>query len=195
MADAHAVGPFADFADEAMTSRLAGNWWALLIRGLCGIAFGILAFVAPGVTIAALVIAFGAYMLIDGVFAVVAGVRAARHHDRWGLLVFEGALDIVAGLIAVVWPAITAVALVFLVAAWAVVSGVVMVVAAFRLNDGRWLMGLAGVVSVALGVLLAVVPITGAVVLTWWMGAYALVFGVALTALAIRLRTHRQIVA
>jgi len=85
--------------------------------------------------------------------------------------------------------------LVFIVAAWALVSGVVSVVAAFRLDDGRWLMGLAGVVSVALGLLLFLVPVTGAVVLTWWLGAYALVFGAALTGLAIRLRFRRQVLA
>ncbi|HTH15301.1 MAG TPA: HdeD family acid-resistance protein [Magnetospirillum sp.] len=195
MADAHVAGPFADFADEAMSARLASNWWAVLIRGLAGIAFGVIAFLAPGLSMAALVLVFGVYMLIDGIFDIVAGFRAARQHERWGLLLLEGVLDIAAGLIALFWPAITVVVLVFIVAAWALVSGVVSVVAAFRLDDGRWLMGLAGVVSVALGLLLFLVPVTGAVVLTWWLGAYALVFGAALTGLAIRLRFRRQVLA
>jgi uncharacterized membrane protein HdeD (DUF308 family) len=177
-----------------MSAVLARNWWAVAIRGLLGMAVGMIALVLPGATMLALVLLFAAYMLIDGVFAIVAAVRAARGHDRWGLLALEGAADIVAGVIAVVWPAITVLAFVLLIAAWAIVSGVLVLMAAFRLNleHGRWWMVLAGAASVVYGVLLVVAPMIGALVLTWWFGAYALVFGVALLILAFRLKARND---
>jgi uncharacterized membrane protein HdeD (DUF308 family) len=177
---------------DAMSAVLARNWWALAIRGVLGIAVGLIAFVLPAATMLALVLVFAAYMLVDGVFAIMAAVRAAREHDRWGLLVLEGVADIVAGGIAVVWPGITVLAFVLLVAAWAIVSGGLVLVAGFRLNieHGRWWLVLAGVVSVAYGVLLVIAPMIGALVLTWWFGAYALVFGVALLVLSFRLRAR-----
>src|SRR5260370_35964994 len=120
-----------------------------------------------------LVRVFVAYMLVDGVFAIVAAVRAAREHARWGLLAVEGVADIVAGGIAVVWPGITVLAFVLLVAAWAIVSGGLVLVAAFRLNieHGRWWLVLAGAVSVAYGVPLVVAPRIGWVGRTWWFVA------------------------
>ena len=177
---------------DAMSAILARNWWALAIRGVLGIAVGLVAFVLPAATMLALVLVFAAYMLVDGVFAIMAAVRAAREHERWGLLVLEGVADIVAGGIAVVWPGITVLAFVLLVAAWAIVSGGLVLVASFRLNieHGRWWLVLAGAVSVAYGVLLVVAPMIGALVLTWWFGAYALVFGVALLVLAFRLKAR-----
>jgi uncharacterized membrane protein HdeD (DUF308 family) len=121
-------------------------------------------------------------------------VRAARAHERWGLLALEGVADMVAGVIAVVWPGITVLAFVLLVAAWAIVSGSLVLIAAFRLNleHGRWWLLLAGAASVVYGVLLVVAPMIGALVLTWWFGAYALVFGVALLVLAFRLKARND---
>jgi uncharacterized membrane protein HdeD (DUF308 family) len=155
------AGPFQDFETyeseaDALSAVLARNWWAVAIRGLLGMAVGVIALVLPGATMLALVLLFAAYMLIDGVFAVVAAVRAARGRDRWGLLALEGVADIVAGVIAVVWPAITVLAFVLLVAAWAIVSGILVLMAAFRLNleHGRWWLALAGAASVVYGVLL-----------------------------------------
>ena len=125
-------------------------------------------------TLASLVLLFAAYMLVDGIFAIIAGVRATRRHERWGLLVLEGIADIVAGGIAIVWPVITILVFVYLMGAWAIVSGILLLSAAFRLNiaHGRWLMGLGGVASVIWGFLLLLWPLAGAVVLTWWIGAY-----------------------
>jgi uncharacterized membrane protein HdeD (DUF308 family) len=133
-------------------------------------------------------------MLVDGVFAIVAAVRAARQHERWGWLVLEGIVDLIAGAIAVIWPLITIVAFVLLLAAWAIVSGALLIGAALRVHrtHGRWPMALAGIVSVIWGVLLVVWPIIGAVVLTWWLGAYAIVFGVLLLVFAFRLRSHSR---
>jgi uncharacterized membrane protein HdeD (DUF308 family) len=178
---------------EENSALLADHWWVLALRGLCGVLFGVVAFALPGVTMVSLVWLFAAYLLADGVLAIVAGVRAARRRDRWGLLVLEGIANLVAGVLAFLWPGITVLALVFLTAAWAIVSGALMLGAAFRLTvrHGRWWMVASGVLSIVWGALLTVFPIAGAVVLTWWIGAYALVFGVLLLALAFRLRSKR----
>jgi uncharacterized membrane protein HdeD (DUF308 family) len=178
---------------EENSALLADYWWALALRGLFGVLFGVIAFAMPGVTMVSLVWLFAAYMLADGVLAIIAGVRAARRRDKWGLLVLEGIANLIAGVLAFVWPGITILALVLLIAAWAVVSGALMLAAAFRLTvrHGRWWMVVSGLLSIVWGVLLTVFPIAGAVVLTWWIGAYALVFGVLLLALAFRLRSKR----
>jgi uncharacterized membrane protein HdeD (DUF308 family) len=175
---------------DLLGAVLARNWWAVAIRGVIGIVVGVFALILPATTMLALILLFAAYMLVDGVFAIIAAVRAARRHDRWGLLVLEGVARIAAGVIAVLWPAITVLAFVLLVAAWALISGTLMVLAAFHLNIdyGRWWLVLGGVASLVYGVLLLVAPLIGALVLTWWFGAYALVFGVALLILAFRLK-------
>jgi uncharacterized membrane protein HdeD (DUF308 family) len=179
---------------EAMSAVLAQNWWALAIRGVAGIIFGLIALLMPGVTMISLVLLFSAYMLVDGVFAIVAAVRSAHQHERWWLLAIEGMVDIAAGVVAFLWPGVTVLAFVLLVATWAVVSGGLMFAAAFRLkiDHGRWWLGLGGAVSLVYGILLVLAPAAGALVLTLWLGAYALVFGVALLVLAFRLRSHRN---
>ena len=156
------------------------NWWAIALRGVFAIIFGIIALVMPGAALLALVLLFAAYMLVDGVLAIIAGLRAAQRHERWGWLIFEGILDLIAGGIAVLWPVITIVTFVFLMGAWAIVTGALLLAASFRLNipHGRWLMALGGAVSVIWGFLLIIWPLIGAVVLTWWIAAYALVFGI-----------------
>jgi uncharacterized membrane protein HdeD (DUF308 family) len=181
--------------NDAMSALLAQNWWAIALRGVCAILFGIAALLMPGVTIASLVLLFSVYMLIDGIFAILSGIRAARRHERWGTLILEGVVDLLAGAIAFVAPVATALAFIYLMAAWAIVSGVLLVVAMARLHPahGRWLMGLGGIASVIWGLLLFFWPVTGAVVLTWWMGAYALVFGASLIGLAFRLRSRRGV--
>lgn len=178
---------------EAMSALLAENWWAIALRGALAILFGLIALFLPGATIASLVILFAAYMLVDGAFAIVGAVRAAQRHERWGLLILEGIANIVTGVLAFLWPGITVLVFVLLMAAWALVSGALMLGAAFRLNKehGRWLLALGGIVSIVWGVLLVVAPVAGALVLTWWLGAYALVFGGALIALGFRLRARR----
>ena len=156
--------------------------------------FGLVALVFPGPTMLSLVILFSAYMLVDGVAAIVSAVRAMRRQDQWGLLTFEGLLSIATGIVAFLWPGLTVLAFVLLVAAWAIVTGGLMTAAGFRLNTshGRWWLVLGGLFSLIYGVLLVAMPLIGAVVLTWWMGAYALVFGVALIILSFRLRSRYQ---
>jgi uncharacterized membrane protein HdeD (DUF308 family) len=188
------AGIAADTDIDAMSAVLAENWWAIAIRGVLAIVFGLIALFMPGVTMLSLVLVFSAYALVDGIFAIIAGMRAAREHERWGLLVLEGIVNIVTAAIAVLWPGITVVAFVLLVATWSVVSGGLMLGAAFRLNldHGRWWLALGGVVSIIYGALLVVAPLLGALVLTWWLGAYALIFGAALIALAFRLRARKN---
>jgi uncharacterized membrane protein HdeD (DUF308 family) len=178
----------------AMSAILAQNWWAIAIRGVCGIVFGLIALFLPGATILTLVLFFSAYMLVDGIFGVVAAVRAASHHQRWGLLVLEGVLNIAVGVIAFIWPGLTAVTFVLLIAAWAIVTGVLEIVAAVRLHPeyGRWWLILSGVASVIFGVLLVVAPLAGVIVVTWWIGAFALIFGIMLLVLAFRLRARKD---
>ena len=178
----------------AMSAILAQNWWAIAIRGVCGIVFGLIALFLPGATILTLVLFFSAYMLVDGIFGIVAAVRAASHHQRWGLLVIEGVLNIAVGVIAFIWPGLTAVTFVLLIAAWAIVTGVLEIVAAVRLHPeyGRWWLILSGVASVIFGVLLVVAPLAGVIVVTWWIGAFALIFGIMLLVLAFRLRARKD---
>src|ERR1700731_961644 len=180
--------------NDAMSAALAQNWWAIALRGAFAILFGLVGLLLPEVTLLALVLLFAAYMLLDGILAIIAGVRAARRHDRWGWLIVEGVVDLVAGVIAVIWPLITIVAFVFLLGAWAIVTGVLLFGASFRLHiaHGRWLMALAGAISVVWGVLAILWPITGALTLTWLLAAYALFFGVVLLFLAFRLRSRRH---
>lgn len=179
---------------EEMSALLARNWWAVLLRGLIAVAIGLLTLWMPAASLASLVLLFAAYLLADGALGIIAAVRAARRHERWGWLVLEGLLDIGAGVATLAWPGLTIIVFVALVAAWAIVSGGTMALAALRLGKrhGRWLMGLAGMLSITWGVLLAFAPISGALVLTLWIGAYALVFGVTLIVLALRLRSPRR---
>jgi uncharacterized membrane protein HdeD (DUF308 family) len=173
---------------------LARNWWAVALRGAFGIVFGLIALFAPGATLLSLVLVFAAYLLADGVLGIVAGVRAARDGARWGLLILEGAVTIAMGLIAALWPGLTIVVFVLMMAAWALLSGAMLLIAAYRLEGraGRIWLALSGIVSVLFGLALAVAPMIGAVVLTWWLGIYGLAFGVALVVLAFRLRIYGE---
>ncbi len=181
-------------ADQQMSRLLAQNWWAFAIRGVLGIIFGLIAIFQPGVTMLSLVLVFSAYAFIDGIFAIIASVRAARQHEKWGFLALEGIVNIIASIIAFLWPGITVLSFVFLVGTWAILSGGLMLGAALRFNidHGRWWLVLGGLASVIYGVLLIGAPFIGALVLTWWLGAYAIVFGFALIAAAIKLRARRD---
>ena len=182
---------------NAMSAALARNWWAMALRGVAAILFGLAAFFLPLVTIGSLVLVFAAYMLVDGALAIAAGVRAATRHERWGLLILEGIVNLAAGVAAFALPGLTLVVLITLLGVWSVVSGGLMLLAAFRLHGGhgRWLLALGGLVSIVWGVLLFLSPIVGALVLTWWLGAYALAFGVLLLILAFQLRGKRDTAA
>src|SRR5213080_134945 len=150
---------------------LARNWWALVLRGIAGVIFGVLTFMFPAMTLNVLILLFGAYAIVDGVFNIVAGV------------------------IAFGWPGLTALALLWVIAGWAIVTGVLEIVAAVRLRkhiDNEWWLVLSGVASVVFGGLLIVAPVAGALAVTLWIGAYAVIFGALMIALGLRLRRHRQ---
>lgn len=174
---------------------LTENWWAVALRGVAGVLFGIFALIAPGLSLAALVLAFGAFALVDGVFAIVAAARRRGVSDRWWMLLLEGVASVVIGGVTLLLPGITALALLLLIAARALVSGVLQIVAAVRLRkviSGEWLLVLGGTASLAWGVLLVVFPGAGALALVLWIGAFALVTGALLIALAFRLRAWRR---
>lgn len=174
-------------------TTLAHRWWLLLVRGIAAVVFGVLAIVFPGLGLLALVALFSAYALVDGVFNIALGVRQARGGERWGVLVAEGVISLVAGLLAILWPAITALVLLFVIAVWAVATGIAEIAAAVKLRKqvrGEWLLGLAGILSIAFGVLIALFPGAGALAVVLWIGAYAIVFGGLLVVLSFRLRAH-----
>jgi uncharacterized membrane protein HdeD (DUF308 family) len=175
---------------DKLGAALARNWWLIALRGALGVIFGVIALLMPITTILALVLLFSAYMIVDGAFAVYASIRAAHQGESWGLLLLQGIASLAAGAIAFVWPGITVLAFVLLIAAWAMVSGCLMLAAAFRTDSGRWWLVLGGAAALLFGILMILAPLSGAVVLTWWLGAFALVFGVALIILAFQLRSR-----
>jgi uncharacterized membrane protein HdeD (DUF308 family) len=187
--------PFQSFdRTEAMSALLAQNWWAVALRGVFAILFALIAFFWPGATILSLVLFFSAYMLVDGLLGIVAAVRAASNNQRWGLLILEGILNILVGVIAFIMPGLTVLFFITLMAVWSLITGILMVVAAFKLNPtyGRGWLIFSGIVSVLFGVALLIAPLVGAVVLTWWLGAYALMFGITLLVLAFKLKGHKD---
>ena len=176
-----------------MLHSLAKNWWASALRGLVAVLFGLLTFLLPGITLATLVLLFGAYALADGIFNVIAFFKVASH--QWALLI-EGVIGVIAGVLTFAWPAITALVLLYLIAFWAIFTGVLEIVAAVRLRkaiSNEWLLLLMGVLSLLFGLFILFVPGAGALAIVLWIGAYALVFGIFLMAFAFRLRGHRHL--
>lgn len=166
-------------------------WWLLAVRGLLAVLFGLAALLWPGLTLLALVLLFGAYALIDGVVAVIVSVQERRVFARWWVLLLEGLVGIAAGVLTFVWPAITALVLLYLIAGWAIVTGLLELAVAF---SGRlplaleWALALAGILSVLVGVLLAIQPGVGLLSLVWLIGVYAIVFGILLIIHAFQFR-------
>jgi uncharacterized membrane protein HdeD (DUF308 family) len=181
-----------------LTIVLAGNWWALALRGLFALLFGIAAFVMPGLTLAALVLLYGAYALVDGVFAVVASLAGRTFGTPWWAMLIRGLLGIAVGIVTFVWPGITELALLYIIAAWAVVTGGFEIAAAIRLRkeiEGEWLLVLSGALSVLFGLAMMVFPAAGALAIVWLLGSYAVIFGVLLLVLGFRLRSLSQSIA
>ncbi|AUX46971.1 membrane protein [Sorangium cellulosum] len=175
-----------------MISSMVRNWWVPVVRGVLAMIFGVLAIAMPQISLYALVLLFGGYALAEGVTNLLGAARGGYEEQRWWVLLLEGIVSIGVALITLLSPGITAVALVLWIGAWAVVTGVLKIAAAVRLRkliEGEWLLGLAGVLSIAVGVLLFIAPKAGALALVIWIGAYALVFGVFLIALGLRMRS------
>jgi uncharacterized membrane protein HdeD (DUF308 family) len=176
------------------SAMLAENWWAVALRGLAAIIFGLLALFLPVATILSLLTFFAAFAIVNGVFGIVSAIRAASKSERWGSLLLEGLVSIAGGIIIILWPGITIDAFVILLAAWALLAGCFTVAAGLRLDadHGKWWLLFSGAAQVVFGVLLILAPFLGAVVFTWWLGAFALVFGVAQFFLALKLRSQRH---
>lgn len=174
-----------------MAIRLARNWWLLALRGLLAVLFGLLALVWPGVTLVVLVLFFGAYALVDGLFAVI-GSLTSRGEQHWWALLLEGLAGIAIGVITFVWPGLTGIVLLYLIVAWAVVTGILEIVAAIRLwgtIKGHWLLLISGSLSVLFGLIAVFRPGAGALALIWLIGAYAILFGALLIVAGFWLRS------
>lgn len=171
---------------------LIRNWWLVALRGVVALLFGVLTIFRPGVTLAALILLFGAYAVVNGLFTIVAAI-ANRHGERhWVSLIVSGLLSIALGILTFLMPGVTGIVLLYLIAAWAIVTGIGEIVTAIRLRrviTGEWFLILTGVVSVLFGLLLIVVPGAGALAVTLWIGTYAMIIGIMLLALAFRLRS------
>jgi uncharacterized membrane protein HdeD (DUF308 family) len=178
-----------------MLEMLSRYWWAFVVRGIVAILFGILAYVWPGITLATLIILFGAFAFVDGIFLIIKTIgKWGERDDRW-LLLLEGLLGIGIGVITFVAPGITAVALIFFIAAWSLATGVLEIAAAIRLRkeiQGEGWMVLSGIASIVFAVLVMFFPGAGALGLVWLIAAYAIIFGVMLVILGIKLRGHRS---
>ena len=180
--------------EGTVADLLTRNWWLLALRGLVAILFGILAFVWPGLTMLTLIYLFGWYALVNGVLSFFLAAKAPKGTTRIASLILGGLLSILAGLLTFFMPGITALGLLILIAAWAIVNGIMEIVAAIKLRKvitNEWLLVLAGIASIIFGVLLFLQPGAGALVLVWWIGSFALVFGILLMILAFKMRNWK----
>jgi uncharacterized membrane protein HdeD (DUF308 family) len=170
---------------------MSKNWWVVLLRGIVGVIFAALAFASPGATLLALVFVYGAYAIVDGAFAFYMAYLASRQERRSWPCLLEGLAGVGAGVLAFAWPGVTTLALLYIVAAWAIITGVVEIIAAVDLRkqmQNEWLLGLSGVLSIIFGVIVVAQPDAGALAVVWTLGAYALLYGVTLIVLAFRMR-------
>ena len=179
---------------DSLSIGLSRNWWLLLLRGAVAIAFALLTWMQPGITLVALVLLFGIYAVADGVLGVWLSISHRQGNPHWWLLLLWGLVSIAAGVLTFVVPGITALVLLMYIAGWAIITGVLQIAAAVRLRkeiDGEWLLGLSGLASVVFGVLLVWNPGAGALAVLWLIAAYAFVFGVLLVLLSLRVRKLR----
>jgi uncharacterized membrane protein HdeD (DUF308 family) len=178
-----------------MTKSLSENWWLVVLRGILGILFGVLAFAWSQITWLTLIIMFGVYAIVDGIIAIVSGLSRARESSRWWVFLVEGLIGIGAGIVALVWPGVTSLVLIYMIASWAVITGILEIAAAIRLRNeisNEWVLGLGGLISIGLGVLLFFQPAAGGLAIIWTIAAYALIFGVLLVILGLRLRNWKS---
>jgi uncharacterized membrane protein HdeD (DUF308 family) len=173
--------------------RLHGSrWWLVLITGIAGILFGVLTFVWPGTSLFALVTLFGAYALVDGIFTLVDAFTDPAARPRRGWMIFHGVADLAAGILAWTWPGMTAMVLLYIIAAWAIVTGFARIFTGVRLRkqiEGEWMLILSGVLSIVLGMLFFSWPVKGALVVTLWIGAYAFAIGILMVFVSFKLRS------
>ncbi|HEY6476284.1 MAG TPA: HdeD family acid-resistance protein [Polyangia bacterium] len=171
---------------------LASRWGWIVLRGVVAVLFGLLAFAQPGRVGLGLVLMFAVYSFVSGIAALVTAARGGRANDpRWGTFLLEGLVYVAAGIVAVLWPASTAVAFLWVIAFWAIISGALEIASAIRLRktiEHEWALGLAGALSVVFGLLMLFRPVAGGLAVVWWLGSYAVIFGALLVGLGFRLR-------
>jgi uncharacterized membrane protein HdeD (DUF308 family) len=177
---------------QSMLALLGRNWWTVVLRGVIAVLLGLAALGWPQITLEVLVILLGAYLLVDGAFAIFTGVRDRSRHRQWWLLLLEGLAGIVAGAIALFLPGITALVLIYVLAAWALITGILEILAAIRLREelrGEWLLVLGGVASILFALIVALRPTAGMIALVWLIAIYAIIFGILFIILGLRLRS------
>ena len=178
---------------ENLGSLFQRNWWLMLLRGLAAIGFGILVITKPQISLQVLVYLFGVYVLVEGILGVALAIQGRNEIDSWGVLLLWGLLGVAVGILAFSRPDLTALALLFYIALWAIATGVLEIAAAIRLREvlqNEWLLILAGLVSVAFGVWLIARPDAGALAVLWAIGIYAIVFGVLVVLFAFKIRSY-----
>lgn len=178
-------------AQERLATVLSNNWWKLLLRGLVAIGFGVLTFMRPGITLAALVLTFGVYTLLDGVLAIWTAIAGRDHIEHWVVLVLGGLCSVGIGVLTFVAPGITEIALQFYIAFWAILVGMIGIIAGVRLRKeiaGEWALILSGLVAVAFGVFIIARPIMGALSILSILATFAIVYGILLSMLAFRVK-------
>jgi uncharacterized membrane protein HdeD (DUF308 family) len=183
------------FAVSMIRSSLHTHWWVLALRGLLAAIFGLSTFIMPASSLLVLITLFAGYCLFDGILTLWTAARSNRRETRWWSLILEGIISIVAGVGALAWPGLTSLLLLYLIAFWAIATGVFETLTAIRLRrelTGEWVMVLGGLLSIVFGVFLVTRPLAGVLLVTWWIGAYAFGFGILLAILAWRLRRHQQ---
>lgn len=180
--------------DSQVVDQIGRHWGWVALRGVVAILSGLMAMFMPAITLSALVLVWGAFALADGVLALIAGIRIRdRGRPLWALIVV-GLLGVGAGIATFLWPGLTALVLLYIIAFWALVAGVFQVIAAIRLRKdirNEWFLGLSGLVSILFGAMLVMQPGAGALALVWVIGIYAVFFGILLLVFSLRLKQHR----
>lgn len=170
-------------------------WWMLLIRGIFAVLFGILATTWPGLTLATLIIFFGAFALVHGLMAVIGSIVARKEADDWWLVLFEGIVGIIIGIMTFTWPTLTGLVLAYFIAAWALINGILRIYGAIKLRkaiEGEWLLIISGIIGVIFGIFVFARPLAGALAITWIIGVYAIIFGLLGIILSFRIKSWQK---
>lgn len=178
-----------------MLSDIANNWWLLLLRGLAAIAFGVLAWMWPGITLVVLLMFYAAYALVEGVAALFLGFSGREGHKIWWQMIVIGLLGIGAAVVTVLWPRLTAVILLLFIATWAILHGALEIAAAIRLRKeihGEWMLALSGILAIIFGLLLFMRPGVGILTMVWLVGVFAVATGILQVVLSLKLRQMKH---
>jgi len=166
-------------------------WWSFFSRGIIAVLFGLVAIFLPGITLDILVLLVGAFFFVDGILSIIGSFGNRMVENRWWLSLLEGIAGVLVGILTIIWPAVTLVAIILMIAVWALITGVVEVVAAIRLRRfiiNEWFLALCGILSILFGIVLLFNPGVGAITLVWILGTYAIFFGILLLSLGLKLK-------